>query len=261
MRRSFAGGGNRSAAMAAFSKQADVPVRTIQRWSRQFKDKGLAGLVDSRGKGATFGPLISPDAWNEFLSLYLDLRQPSVISCLRNVEFINRRHNKGWTIPSVRAMQRYVKSHIPYKVLVLQREGQAAFDAKCAPYIETDMDTIEPGAVWIGDHHQCDCWVRYRNKWIRPWLTVWEDMRSRAIVGWCVTPSPNSTTILIAFKMGVKKYGPPEAVKIDNGKDYDCQMWTGVTKTQRITKKVRLDEALVTGLYAMMDISVSFSIP
>lgn len=254
-------GGQRSAAMAAFARRADKPVRTLQRWRRQYQDKGLAGLIDNRGRGDSLGPVISPDAWNEFLSLYLDLRQPTVTSCLRNIDFINRQQNKGWTIPGLRTLQNYVNDHIPMPVAVLHREGLAAYEAKCAPYIETDMDSIEPGAVWIGDHHQCDCWVRYRGKWIRPWLTVWEDMRSRVIVGVKVTASPNSTTILQAFRAGVERFGPPESVKIDNGKDYDSQMWTGVTKTQRLTKQVRLDETLVAGLYAMMNVSVSFAIP
>ena len=254
-------GGQRSHAMEAFARQAEVPVRSLQRWHLKWRQQGLAGLVDSRGQGESFGPLITPEAWNEFLSAYLDLRQPTVKSCWQNLSFVNTRQNKGWTIPSLRTMQQYVNDNIPLPVLVLHREGLKAYEERCAPYIETDMDSIEPGAVWVGDHHQFDFWIRHRGRWIRPWITAWEDMRSRAVLGWVITPSPNSTTILQAFKVGATSYGPPAAVKIDNGKDYDSQLWTGVTKTQRITQKVRLDETLVAGLYAMMNIGVSFAQP
>jgi len=125
-----------------------------------------------------------------------------------------------------------------------------------------DPDSVAPGAVWIGDHHQCNCWVRHHGKWMRPWLTAWEDMRSRAITGFHVCPSPNQMTIMLAAKRGIEKYGPPDSVKIDNGKDYDSEMWTGTTKARRkAIKKGQIDELMVAGLYAMMDVTVSFAIP
>lgn len=254
-------GGTRSVAMAVFSKQAGVPVRTLQRWRQRVKDRGLTGLIDSRGRGNSFGPVISPDAWNEFLGLYLDEREPTVKSCWQMIGFVNQQQQHGWTIPSLRTMQQYINEHIPKPVSILHRKGLNAFLSQCAPYIEKDIDSVEPGAVWIGDHHQCDCWVRYRNRWIRPWLTAWEDMRSRAIVGAKVTVSPNSTTILQAMRDGVERFGPPDSVLQDNGKDYDCQMFTGMTKTVRITKRVRTDEPLAAGLYAMMGVGVQFALP
>ncbi|MFA5187017.1 MAG: transposase domain-containing protein [Patescibacteria group bacterium] len=252
-------GGSRRQAMAAFCRDADVSVRSMQRWMSDYRKDGIAGLIDGRGAGST-GPEISADAWNEFLSLYLDLRRPSVRQVYDIVCFKNQQQGLQWRIPSLRRVQQMVCERVPKPVLILHREGQAAYDEQCAPYIETDLDAVEPGAVWIGDHHQCDCWVQYRGKWIRPWLTAWEDMRSRTIVGWKLTDSPNATTILLAFRHGCERFGPPEAVKIDNGKDYDSELFTGTTK-QRRRLQVKLDTENVSGLYALMNISVSFSIP
>lgn len=252
-------GGQRMAALAAFCQQANVAVRSLQRWMRQYKHKGIAGLVDQRGAVVT-EDTISDAAWKEFLSLYLDPRQPSVKQCFNVVSFINRQQDRGWTLPSLRRMQQLVNERIPLPVMVLHREGQAAYDAKCAPYIQTDMDSIEAGSVWIGDHHQFDCWVLFRGNWIRPWITAWEDMRSRTIVGWQMTAAPNSTTILQAFRRGCQRFGPPDAVKIDNGKDYDSELWTGTTK-QRRRLEVQLDTTNIAGLYALMNVSVSFAIP
>ncbi len=254
-------GAPRSSAMAAFSRQCDVPVRTIYRWVRRYRERGLAGLVDNRGRGDSFGPVISPEAWNEFLGLFLDEREPTVKSCWQMIGFVNRQQNHGWTIPSLRTMQTYVNEHIPKPVFILHRKGMNAFLSHCAPYIEKDFDSVEPGSVWIGDHHQCDCWIRHRGKWLRPWITVWMDMRSRALAGVKVTPAPNSTTILQAMRDGVERFGLPDIVVQDNGKDFDCQMFTGVTKMQRITKQVRTDETLAAGLYAMMGMGVQFALP
>ena len=151
---------------------------------------------------------------------------------------------------------------------VLHREGTTKYEALCAPYILKDINTIKPGEIWVGDHHQCNCWVLYRNRWVRPWLTAWQDMRSRALIGWHINACPNQTTIMRAMKRAVEAYGPPVAVKIDNGKDYDSQMFTGTTKAARhaltrrkVLKAGYIDEPIVAGIYAMMNIGVSFAIP
>ncbi len=121
---------------------------------------------------------------------------------------------------------------------------------------------VAAGQIFVGDHHMFNCWVWNRGRWVRPWITAWGDFRSRAIVGFYITEAPNQTTIMRAFKRAIEIYGPPDSVKIDNGKDYDSEMWTGITKAKRrALKKGYLDEMLVAGIYAMMDIGVSFAIP
>jgi transposase InsO family protein len=248
-------------AMEDFCRMRQIPLRTLQRWIAANRKLGLAGLIDTRG--GVGKEQITKEAWEQFESHYLDLRRPSVADCRGRVIREAKRAGLDWQVPSLRRMQQLIHERIPYPMQVLHREGPMAYEAKCAPYNVTDLSKIEPGAVWIGDHHQCDCWVREGGRWVRPWLTAWEDMRSRTIVGWVVTTQPNSSTILQAFRAAVKQYGPPEGVKIDNGKDYDSETFTGTTKLRRrITKKMKIeDEEAVAGLYAMMGVSVSFAIP
>jgi transposase InsO family protein len=175
---------------------------------------------------------------------------------------VNADEGRQWRIPPMRTMHTLVNKRIPLAVQVLHREGMAAYEAKCAPYIQVDPDSVEPGQWWIGDHHQLNCWVRHRDRWIRPWITAWMDMRSRELVGWYISACPNQTTVLVAMRRAIEKHGPPESVKIDNGKDYDSQMWTGTTKTRRRAAKAGyIDAATVAGIYAMLDIAVSFAIP
>jgi transposase InsO family protein len=81
------------------------------------------------------------------------------------------------------------------------------------------------------------------------------------IVGWHISACPNQTTILLAMRRALDKYGPPDIAKIDNGKDFASEMWTGeTTKTRRFLCKEYLDKEMVAGLYAMLDIQVSFAI-
>jgi putative transposase len=255
-------GGTRTEALAAYSTQHNIPVRTLQRWITRYRDEGIIGLVDTRGRSDGFAEPVSEEAFDFFKSMWLTEQRLSVKQCWLSIRYENRRQKKGWAIPGLRTMYGLVNRRIPLPVQVLHREGLAAYEAKCAPYIQTNPDSVEPGQVWVGDHHQFNCWIRHNGQWIRPWLTAWEDMRSRAIVGWHISPSPNQTTIMLAMKKGIKAFGPPDSVKIDNGKDYDSEMWTGTTKAKRKTlPKGYIDERGMAGLYAMMQISVSFAIP
>jgi putative transposase len=255
-------GGTRSEAIAAYSTQHKIPVRTLTRWIAKYRDNGVIGLVDTRGRGDGFAESINEDAFDFFKSMWLTEQRLSIKQCWLNIRYENRRQKKGWTIPGLRTMYDLVSKGIPLPMQILHREGLAAYDAKCAPYIQTDPDSVEPGQIWVGDHHQFNCWIRQNGEWVRPWVTAWEDMRSRTITGFYISPSPNQTTIMLAMKKGIKAFGPPDSVRIDNGKDYDSEMWTGTTKARRkALGKGYLDERGMAGLYAMMQIAVSFSIP
>jgi excisionase family DNA binding protein len=239
-----------------------LSLRTLQRWINQWKNEGLVGLIDTRGGGRFESEIINAEAFELFKSMYLTQEQRSVKQCLQMVRFFDKDQGTDWKIPPIRTMYRLVEDRIPKYVSVLKREGMNAYEAQCAPYIISDPDSIEPGQIWMGDHSQFNCWIRYRNRWIRPWLTAWIDVRSRMIVGWWISPNPNQTTILLAFKRGAAEYGPPESVKIDNGRDYSSELWTGTHLTRnKALAKGYIDTPWVAGLYAMMNVAVSFAIP
>ena len=255
-------GQGRTEAKQLFCSSRSLGVRSLSRWLTRYRDQGLIGLVDTRGGAAFISQMITPEAFETFKAMYLTPQQLTIKTCWQNICFINTDQLKGWTIPTYQTMVRHVNKLIPLAASVLHREGLGAYEAKCAPYIESDPDSVQPGQIWIGDHHQLNCFIRHRGKWIRPWITAWEDMRSRTITGWHITASPNQTTILQAMRRGIEKYGPPDSVKIDNGKDYDSEMWTGTTKQRRRALKAGyIDVQAVAGIYAMMDIGISFSIP
>jgi hypothetical protein len=97
---------------------------------------------------------------------------------------------------------------------------------------------------------------------LRPWLTAWQDMRSRMIVGWTISPQPNQYTILNAFRMGCKsELGLPRHVYIDNGRDYAATIFHGYSCSKIILRKGYLDEDQVQGLFARLGIDVTFTLP
>ena len=57
-----------------------------------------------------------------------------------------------------------------------------------------------------------------RGQRCRPWLTAWQDVRSRKIVAWAIySHAPNSDPILSTFRQAVLQQGAPVSVIIDNG--------------------------------------------
>jgi hypothetical protein len=133
---------------------------------------GLIGLVDNRGGGKFLGEIISPEAFEQFKSLYLDPRGPTLKQCWQNLCFINNEEKKGWMIPVYKRVCELVGERIPLPVQLLYREGMAAYEAKYGAYIQSDAESCEPGEVWIADHCAFNCWIRYRGRWIRPWVTA-----------------------------------------------------------------------------------------
>jgi len=258
-------GGCWSEGFDVYASRINVHRATLYRWRKKYRSLGIKGLLDQRGRAVSSQAAISPEAFEFFKAMYLTQQQLSIKVCWQNLNYENKTEKPGWTIPSYKSLCRYIEREIPIPVQVLHREGVAAYEAKCAPYIQSDPDSVEPGSIWAGDHHQFNCMIHYKGKWVRPWITAWEDMRSRTIVGWFISVSPNQTTIMQAMRGGIEKYGPPDSVKIDNGRDYDSEMWTGETKAARKSRKAlkagHIDESTVRGIYAMMDIAVSFSTP
>lgn len=258
-------GGTRTDALELYAAENGINTRTLKRWIKQCKEHGTVGLVDMRGGNRFGSETISEEAVEVFRDMYLTEQRLSIRLCLRNLGYINKTGRKGWVLPSLRVMQYYIKKYIPEPVRILCREGRRAYNDKCAPYNQVDNESIEPGQVWHGDHYQFNCWIRHRNRWIRPWLTAWMDMKSRMLTGWRICYLPNQTTILVATRRAIEKHGPPDMVKIDNGKDYDSEMFSGMTKKTRKNRKVLrsgyLDEDEMTGLYGWMGIRASFAIP
>ncbi len=111
--------------------------------------------------------------------------------------------------------------------------------------------------------------VNWDGRLIRPWLTAWQDMRSRKIVGHHVfSGDPCQDTIFSALRHAChpeqQGCGVPESLYVDNGKDYDCYSLNGRTKKDRWDKsriKVEYDSTYVRGLCASLGIGVTHCLP
>lgn len=238
--------------------------RTLYYWQDRWQRGGLAGLADGRGGKGQGGEQPEDPFLEKVKSLYLHKNKPKLSTCYEMARYDAA--EKGWAICSRRTAQRAVDS-IRKDVLLMYRFGEKkAYTNEAEPFIERDYRTLRSNQIWNGDHHQFDVVVRVTKagkiEHVRPWVTGWQDMRSRKIVGWRVFDGdPNSDTILGALDDGVRAHGIPEGACIDNGKDYDSYVLNGRTKKDRwlIRRgKIQLDEAHAAGVFAALGIKASF---
>jgi transposase InsO family protein len=222
---------------------AKVPgVRGFRNWERDYfkgDDRGrsgLAALVMARWESdrPSYEEQNHDDPFFEELrARYLNDRQPSLMQVWKEVTMIALR--QGWPERSLPQCKRYVKS-LPEQVKIRFREGLKAYEDKAEPFYERDYRTLATNDLWNSDHHQLDVWATIDGKLVRPWLTAWQDLRSRRIVGWFVSPNaPNQFAILDSIAEAMERLGGhvPSGVYIDNGKDFDAKSLQGITKKQR----------------------------
>lgn len=198
----------------------DNPItkRQLEYWCKCYKDGGLLALADNRG-GQEGKSNITDEMWDVFKKLYLRESRPSIMACYE----ITQEHfaEKGITIPSYSSFKIKVRK-IPEIVIARYRKGKKYYEDKYMPYIPQDYSETYSNELWIGDHHIFDVLVKDdEGNVFRPWLSAWEDLHSRMVVGYVVNRiSPNSDIVLDSFARGCYLHGIPDEIKIDNGKDY-----------------------------------------
>ncbi len=226
------------------------------RWQRAYRYQGLAGLVDGRweGAGSSGGGSGGRGEDDPFLvqikGLWLDLKRKPLKVCHEIACYTADQH--GWPKCSYEAARRYVK-RIPEPVVLKLRFGK---DDAADTYVERDYNSIASNDIWCGDHHQFDVVVLDESgEPCRPWLTGWEDLRSRLFPGWEIrTAAPCTDPILSAFHAGAKAYGVPRNVYVDNGKDYDSWALHGRTKQEKTRIHVEHDGERLKGAFALLGV-------
>ena len=222
--------------------------------------RGIAALIDRRGGHQAAEA--AAEAWKAFEDLYLHQNQPTVRHCWRIVK--NLAAENGWRWISYSQCRRQLDGKIPPEKQAFHRTPKL-YRTQFAPYIQQNEESWRAGQRWVSDHKQMDLWACWLGQIIRPWLTIWIDWRTRRIVGWALSDSPTSSTILGSLRMGLKdpfNCGGPAEIVCDNGRDYGAAMFHGSTKKERrSTVSPRVDEDVAHGIFAHLGIAAHFAIP
>lgn len=201
----------------------EFSIDTLYRRWKSIKQNDLDGLIDKRGKWKKGKSDIQPEVWDAFLYFYLQEAQHPMMKCYEYMKLLLREDHPDLVadIPSYTTFTRRVKSDIPEAVEVLGREGQKAFRDRCAPYIRRTYESMASNEWWIADNHTFNVITQGDNgQRHRLHLTAFFDARSGIFTGCHVTENPCSQATLIALRKGILKYGIPENIYVDNGREF-----------------------------------------
>lgn len=203
----------------------DISISTdiLYRKYRYLKEGNLKGLIDKRGKAKKGNTKIDEEVWQVFLSFYLDQAKHPIAKCLKYTKLYLKENGKEDLIDNIPAyctFTRHIKNDISDAMKTLGRDGEKAFDDRCAPYIKRTYDDMESNDYWIGDNHTIDVIVGDSGKTMRLYLTAFMDARSGIITCIYLTDNPSSQASIYSLRRGIKKYGIPKNVYLDNGREF-----------------------------------------
>jgi putative transposase len=255
--------GLRDEALDHFCRERDLAPRTVYRWRSLYQARGIGALLPKWG--ATRGQFLALSTpIQQFIKdEYCSPRRPSPTTVYRMVCALCERLTEP--TPSQATVNRYLLT-LPQPAVVLAREGPRAFRAKMEPKCHRDLNASRPNEWWCGDHREFDVFVKTHHgsdaKVFRPWVTFWYDLGTRTWVGRHVALVPNSDTIAMALRHGILRFGVPEHLYIDNGKDYRCHYLNGqTTASRKVALSADLTDSLAPGVLSPLGVLVSHAIP
>lgn len=195
--------------------------RTLYRKWQDWQKKGEAALVDHRGKHDSHEKKLDGEVYDVFEYYYLDQTRKSIALCITLTELNFRQAGRDdlLPLPSRTTFERAVRA-IPLPYVKFFRYGEKQFIGECAPYIKRIYEDLESNDIWVADNHTFDVMVERDNAPVRVYLTAFMDVRSRKVVGWCITDSPSSDATIYALKKGCEEYGLPKSLYTDNGREF-----------------------------------------
>lgn len=194
----------------------------LYRKKAALKADDLAGLIDNRGNWKKGTSTIPDIAWECFLYFYLDEAQHSIEACREYAEeWLRQEAPQYLPLPAYPSFYRKVQTAIPKPLEIMGREGMKAFQDRCGTYIRRTYEGMVSNEWWIADNHTFDVQTRDENGKIhRLYLTAFFDARSGIFTGCYVTSAPSSQATLIALRKGILKYGIPQNIYVDNGREF-----------------------------------------
>lgn len=243
-------------------RTAGVPWRSIERWyqgdqhragCRRYARADWAAALTPGWSGRRPDHECTPDAWAFFCADYLRLEQPGARACYERLQRAASAH--GWTVPSLRTLERRVLREIPHTRRVLMREGEEKLMALFPAQQRTVRD-LHAGQWINGDGYEHNVIVRWPDGTLdRPRTWFWQDVYSRKILAFRTDQTENADLVRAAFA-DVLLLGVPDHVTIDNTRAAANKWMTGRV-ANRYRFKTREDDPL--GIFPMFGVQVHWT--
>lgn len=211
----------------------------LYRKKAALKADDLAGLIDNRGSWKKGTSTIPDVAWECFLYFYLDEAQHPINACIDYTRmWLEDKAPQYLPLPDYSSFYRKVQTAIPKQLEIMGREGMKAFQDRCGTYIRRTYEDMVSNEWWIADNHTFDVQTKSEDGKIhRLYLTAFFDARSGIFTGCYVTDAPSSQATLIALRKGILKYGIPQNIYVDNGREFLTRDVGGLGHRQKKSTK------------------------
>ena len=211
--------------LSYISISQNIPLRTLQRWCKNYKDQGLSSLQKQPRSDKGKYRNISKKLLHFIEGLALRRPKLSIAAITNKANELAKTINESSI--SYNTVSKII-NNLPKSMIVLAQDGDKAY--------EEDLDLLyrreaeRPNEIWQADHTLLDIYLINNNGEIsRPWLTVIMDDYSRAIAGYYIffeAPSALQTSLALRQAIWNKSEiewpicGIPEQLYTDHGSDF-----------------------------------------
>ncbi|MBR6674033.1 MAG: transposase, partial [Mailhella sp.] len=115
------------------------------------------------------------------------------------------------------------------------------------------------GQVWVGDTRTWDVFVKVQGqeKPATCYITLFMDFKTYMPMGWCLHhDAPGTENTLRAIRHGIERYGLPEEIYVDNGREYRNRDFSGQSRGHQIVEDEQYAESMASRLGIKMHFAI-----
>jgi len=251
------GGVARMAAYDLVAGELQVAASSLRNWQRLTKGlqshDWLAALLPQH-KGRVAEASIDERFYRAFLADWLRLEPVPAIAAYDRV--CRKAEAEGWAVPALSTLMRHVRKRLGHGAITLARKGTEAYK-RAFPAQRRDRSVFHALQALNADAHTWDVFVKWPDGTVgRPSMLAVQDLHSGACLGWRLDKTPNADVVRLAFGDVFEQYGIPDALYIDNGREFAAKWLTGGMAFRHRFKR-KAEEPL--GLFVQLGIDVRFT--
>lgn len=239
--------------------QLKTSVQSIYRQRSLVAECGKIALINHQD---VMGSTVKDLWFEDFRNAYLTANKLSVFSArMIAMGFAMQRGDikSEKEFPSKDAFRRRLNREVAPDVIYFAREGKKKFYDNKGYHLDRDYSDLTAGSVWVGDTRTWDVFVKVpgQEKPATCYITLFLDFKTYMPMGWCLHhSSPSTENTLMAMRNGIEKYGLPEALYVDNGREYRNRDFSGQSRMH----KIDIDEQYADSLATRLGIKMHFAI-
>ncbi len=230
-----------------------ISPRTFYRYLEKFNEGGIDGLATQYGNGCRRAFSGITEVEKEYLKPLLNQNKRKIADVIRKGKWICGEGSPSSVATLYRYINRFRSEY--HDVWTLEREGQKAWNDKCAPHLDRAWWTLKTGEWLVGDGHRFNFQVvnPHTGKPSRPTLVLFWDWYSSFPVGWEVMLTENVQCVAAALRNSILTLGKvPKYVYLDNGKAF---------KAKCFTESIVLEQSEIPGMFDRLGIEIVWATP